>query len=140
MDNDSPPAEPAAAAASRPLYRPTLVQAIVFAIIAIAALRCGFFVRYRLIEQAAVGVACQTGSVSTGCSIRSTAILLFEQSVFGLTSVTSALLNLYRPSVVLIALALFTGGIGIVLYNVALSALALMLLILSLARRAPERD
>jgi hypothetical protein len=140
MDNGSPPAEPAAAPASRPLYRPGRTQAIVFTIIFVTALGCGFYVRYRLIEQAAVGIACQSGSTSTECSIRSTAILLFEQSVFGLTSVTSALLNLYRPSAVLIALALFTGGIGIVLYNVALSALALTLLILCLARPAPGRD
>jgi len=140
MDNGSPPAEPAVVRASRPLFRPTSVQFAVLAVIAAAALACGFYVRYRLIEQSAVGIACQTGSTSTECSVRSTAISLFEHSLFGLTSVTSALLNLFRPSVVLIALALFAGGLGIVLYNVALSALALTLLILSLARPVPGRD
>jgi hypothetical protein len=68
------------------------------------------------------------------------AVSLFEHSVFGMTTVTTSLLNLYRPSVVLIALALFAGGIGIVLYNVGLSALGLTLLILSLARHAAEPD
>ena len=49
---------------SRPLYRPTPVQAAILAIIAAAALGCGLYVRYRLIEQAAVGIACQAGSAS----------------------------------------------------------------------------
>ena len=137
MDNGSPPAETAPVTR---LYRPTLMQIGILAAIAIFALGCGFYLRYRLIEQSAIAIACQTGTANTGCSLRSMAISLFEHSLFGLTSVTSALLNLIRPSVVLIALALFAGGIGIVLYNVSLSALALTLLILSLARRAPERD
>ena len=45
-----------------------------------------------------------------------------------------------RPSFVLCAVALVAGGFGIVLYNVALSALAVALLILSLARPSPEPD
>jgi hypothetical protein len=40
--------------------------------------------------------------------------------------------------VVFWALALLTGGAGIVLYNTALSATAVALLILSLARPVPE--
>jgi hypothetical protein len=140
MDNDSPPAEPVAAPARRPLYRPTPLQTTILAVIAAAALACGFYLRYRLIEQPAVGIACQAGSAGTECSIRRVAITLFESSVFGFTALCSALLNLYRPSLVLIALALLAGGIGVVLYNVALSALALALLILTLARRVPGRD
>ena len=37
------------------------------------------------------------------------------------------MLNLIRPSVVLFAVALVTGGFGIVLYNVDLAALAIAL-------------
>ena len=142
MDNDSPGAEHAAPPAPpiRPLYRPSVRQAAALAVMALIGLGCGFYVRYRLIEQSAVGIACQNGSTDFACSIRSTAITLFTPSAFGFTALVAALLNLYRPSVVLIALALLAGGIGIVLYNVALSALALALLIFSLARRAPERD
>jgi hypothetical protein len=40
----------------------------------------------------------------------------------------------------LFALALAAACFGIVLYNIALSALAIGLLVLSLARRAPETD
>ena len=53
---------------------------------------------------------------------------------------SSPLLNLLRPSLVLFAVALALACLGIVLYNVGLSALAVALLILSLARRAPEPD
>src|SRR6185436_20158901 len=142
MDNDSPPADPATApaAAGRPLFRPTLRQTVALSVIAAAALGCGFYVRYRLIEQSSVGIACQGGSQDFACSIRSAAIMLFTPSAFGFTALAAALLNLWRPSFVLIAPALLAAGIGIVLYNVALSALALALLILSLARRAPEPD
>jgi hypothetical protein len=142
MDNDSPPADPATSppATGRPLYRPTRRQTAVLAAIAAVALACGFYMRYRLVEQSSVGIACQSGSQDLACSIRGVAITLFTASVFGFTALVAALLNLWRPSIVLIALALLAAGIGIVLYNVALSALALALLILSLARRAPEPD
>jgi hypothetical protein len=63
---------------------------------------------------------------------------LFTPQVFGIVALGAALLNLARPSVVLWAVALLAGGAGIVLYNVALSALAVALLILSLARPVPE--
>jgi hypothetical protein len=41
---------------------------------------------------------------------------------------------------VLFAIVLITGGIGIELYNVASSALAIALLILSFARPAPAAE
>ena len=48
-----------------------------------------------------------------------------------------ALVNLLRPAVSLFAFALIAAGLGIVLYNVALSGLAVALLIVSFARPAP---
>ena len=60
--------------------------------------------------------------------------------VFGFVALGAALLNLLRPSLVLCALALIAAGFGLVLYNAALSALAVALLILSLARPAPEPE
>ena len=52
----------------------------------------------------------------------------------------AAVLNLLRPSIVLCAVAARRRGFGIVLYNAALSALAVALLILSLARPAPAAE
>jgi hypothetical protein len=63
---------------------------------------------------------------------------LFTPQTFGLVAVGAAVLNLLRPSVVFWAIALAAAGAGIVLYNAALSAVAVALLILSLARPVPE--
>ena len=123
---------------SRPLFRPPWRQAACLAVIAVAALGYGFVTRYRLIEHSAVGIACEGGDASWLCANRRTAIALFTPQVFGIVALGAALLNLLRPSVVFWALALIAGGAGVVLYNTALSALAIALLILSLARPVPE--
>ena len=123
---------------SRPLFRPTLRQAACLAVIAAAALAYGFATRYRLIEQSAVGIACEGGDTSWLCANRRAAIALFTPQAFGIAALGAAVLNLLRPSVVFWALALLAGGAGIVLYNTALSATAIALLILSLARPVPE--
>ena len=49
-------------------------------------------------------------------------------------------MNLLRPSLVLTAIALAAAGLGVVLYNVGLAGIAVALLILSLARRAPAPE
>src|SRR6476646_1146295 len=123
---------------SRPLFRPTPRQAASLAAIAVASLTYGFFIRYQVIEQSAVGIACESNGANWLCANRRTAIALFTPEVFGIVALGAALLNLLRPSVVFWALALLAGGAGIVLYNTALSALATGLLILSLARPVPE--
>jgi hypothetical protein len=123
---------------THPLYRPTLRQAACLVAIALAALSYGFYVRYWMIEQSSVGIACESGGANWLCANRRTAIALFTPQVFGIVALGAALLNLLRPSVVFWALALLAGGAGIVLYNTALSALAVTLLILSLARPVPE--
>jgi len=65
---------------------------------------------------------------------------LFNASAFGYVALATAVLNLVRPSIVLLTLSLLAGGAGVVLYNAGLSALALALLLLSLARPAPEPE
>ena len=126
---------------NRPLYRPTLRQAIGLAAIALGALSYGLSMRYWVIENSALGAACQTGTASGTtwlCASRRMAIGLFQPQVFGIAALGAALLNLLRPSFVPIAIALLAAGAGIVLYNAALSSFAVALLILSLARPAPE--
>ena len=121
----------------RPLYRPTLRQTMGLAAIALVALSYGLSMRYRVIENSAIGVACETGTTWL-CASRRAAIALFQQQVFGIVALGAALLNLLRPSFFPIAIALLAGGAGIALYNAALSSLAVALLIVSLARPAPE--
>ena len=123
---------------NRPLFRPPPRQAACLAVLALAALSYGFFMRYRVIEQSAVGIACEGGGTNWLCANRRTAIALFTPQVFGIVALGAALLNLLRPSVIFWGLALLSGGAGIVLYNTSLSALAVAMLVLSLARPVPE--
>ena len=113
-------------------------QALCLAMLAGAALAYGFFTRYQLIENSAVGIACEAGSRGWLCAIRRTALSLFNLQMFGIVALGAAALNLLRPSLVFWAVALLASGAGLVLYNTALSALAVALLILSLARPVPE--
>ena len=125
---------------TRPLFFPSRSQIAWLAAITIACVGYALYLRYQVIEQSTIGIACETGTKSWLCTSRKAAISLFTPSVFGYVAIGAALLNLVRPSVILCALALAAGGFGIVLYNVALSALAAALLILSLARPAPEPE
>ena len=94
-------------------------------------------IRYLAIENAQVSLACQGGLQSWLCSTFRLAIWLYNHSAFGGVALTAAVLNLLRPSLVLITVALASAGFGLVLHNADLSGLAVALLILSLARPAP---
>jgi hypothetical protein len=118
------------------LYRPTLRQAIGLAAIAAIALIYGFVMRYAVVQNSTIGIACETATTWL-CLSRRVSIGLFQLQVFGILAAAAALLHLLRPTFIFIALALLAGGAGIVLYNTPLSALAVGLLILSLARPAP---
>jgi hypothetical protein len=109
-------------------------------LIGFCSLGYALYLRYLAIEQSSVGLACDAGQATWLCATRKTAIALFTYSVFGGTAVAAAALHMLRPSILLFAVALAAAGFGIVLYNVALSALAVALLVLSLARRAPEPE
>ncbi len=124
----------------QPLFAPSLRQCLWLAALTAVALGCAFYLRYLVIEQAAVGIACESGVADWTCTARRTAIALYRPSTFGIVAVSAALLNLLRPSPVLCAAALMAAGCGLVLYNASLSAIAVALLILSLARRAPEPE
>ena len=125
---------------ARKVYRPTTGQACWLAAVAVAAIGAALYLRYRVIEVSAVGLACDAGLQSLQCDARKIATMMFSNSVFGSVALIAAVLNLVRPSVVLLTLGLLAGGAGVVLYNGALSALALALLILSFARPVPEPD
>jgi hypothetical protein len=86
------------------------------------------YLRYLAIEYAPVSLACRL------------VIVLFNHSAFGWLALVAALLNLMRPSVVLLAIGLAAGGFGLVLHNAGLAGLAAGLLILSLARPAPAAE
>jgi hypothetical protein len=118
----------------RPLFQPTARQTNWLLLIGFLSVGYALYLRYLVIEQSTVALACDTGLDTWLCHIRKTVIPLFTHSVFGIIAIGTAALNFVHPSIVLFAVALAAAGFGIVLYNVSLSAAAVALLILSLAR------
>jgi hypothetical protein len=115
-------------------YLPTRRQLAVILTVGAACLGYAFYLRYMVVEQSTVGLACEAGQASALCTSRRVAIALFTHSVFGMTAIAAALLNLIRPGVLLLTAGLVTAAFGIVLYNVTAASLAVALLIFSLAR------
>lgn len=121
------------------LFLPSARATNILLIVGFSALGYALYIRYLAIEQSAVGLACGAGLDTWLCFTRKTAATLFQNSVFGIGALAVAVINLLRPSLLLFAVALALACIGVVLYNVVLSSLAIGLLILSLARREPEQ-
>lgn len=122
------------------LFLPGARATNVLLIVGFSALGYALYIRYLAIEQSLVGLACGAGLDTWLCFSRKVATILFQNSVFGIAAVVIAAINLLRPSLLLFAVALAAGCVGLVLYNIVLSALAIGLLILSLARREPEQE
>ena len=116
------------------LFLPSARQTNWLLIVGFLSVGYALYLRYLVIEQSTVGLACEGGLRIWLCSTRRLAIALFTHSVFGWLALAAAVLNLIRPHLVLLAIGIAAAGFGIVLYNVALSAFAVALLILSLAR------
>ncbi len=125
---------------SRPLFLLTPRQSIVLAILAAASVGHALFVRYFAIEQTSVSLACQAGAETWLCASMRLLLALHIPPSLGIAALIAAVLNLARPSVVLLGFALVAAGHGLVIYNTSLSALAVALLLLSFARPAPEPE
>jgi hypothetical protein len=95
------------------------------------------YLRYLAIEFSGVALACDAGLQTVICKARQVATYLFRNSVFGTVALVIAVLHVVRPSIVLLTGGLIAAGLGIVLYNLVLSGLAIGLLILGFARPAP---
>ena len=122
------------------LFLPGIRTIIILLALGLCSLGAAFYLRYFVIEQSSVALACEGGLKTWPCASRRITIAMFSHSVFGGTALAVAMLNLLRPWPVFLAAALIAAAFGIVLYNVVLSALAIGLLVLSLARRAPEPE
>ena|SRR5215469_208580 len=124
----------------RPLFLPTARQTNWLLMIAFLSIGVALYVRYMAIENLNVELACQAGLRTWLCGVFHVSIALYSHYVFGAVALAAALLNVVRPSIVLVAVGLAAGGYGIVLHNPELSALAGGVLILSLARPAPATE
>ena len=125
---------------SNRLFLPSARQTNILLIVGFGALGYALYVRYMGIEQSGVGLACNAGLDTWMCAQRRVLAALFDRSIIGSAAVIVAAVNLLRPTLVVFAVGLAVACIGVVLYNVMLSALAIGLLLLSFARRAPEPD
>lgn len=125
---------------TRKLFLPNTRTLVILGALGLGALACSFYMRYFGVQNTEVGLACQAGSTSWFCAVRRLTIALYEHSIFGIVALGVALINLLRPSAALFAFAVVAAGLGIVLYNVALSGLAVAVLILSFARPAPASE
>jgi hypothetical protein len=122
------------------LFLPSARQTNWLLVIGFLALGEALYLRYLAIEYPAVSLACQAGLKTWLCGAFRLVIVLFNHAVFGWVALAAALLNLFRPSIVLVALGLVAAGFGLVLHNTDLSALAVAFLVVSLARPAPAAE
>ena len=118
-------------------FRLTPYQVQFLLVVGFVTVGYALYLRYLAVEFSTVALACDAGLQSTLCKSRTLATYLFKNSVFGIVAVIIATLHVMRPSIVLLTGGLIAAGFGIVLYNIALSGIAIGLLILGFARPAP---
>ncbi|MGY3589518.1 hypothetical protein ACVIGB_001603 [Bradyrhizobium sp. USDA 4341] len=122
---------------TKPPFRLSPYQVQFLMVVGFVTVGYALYVRYLAIEFSPVALACDAGTQTMLCKARALSTVLFKSSVFGITALVIAVLNLTRPSIVLLTVGLIAAGLGIVLYNVVLSGLAIGLFILGFARPAP---
>src|SRR3984893_3943109 len=125
------------AAMKKKPFRLTPYQVQFLLIIGFVTVGYALYLRYLAVELSQVALACDAGLQTLLCKSRSVATYLFKNSVFGSVALVIAVLHVIRPSIVLLTGGLIAAGLGIVLYNIALSGIAIGLLILGFARPAP---
>jgi hypothetical protein len=116
------------------LFLPSKRVSAVLAILGLAALGTALYVRYAIIQNSTIGVACEAGEQSLLCQVRLAVILMFVRGAFGWVALIASGVQLWRPNVVAFGTGLVFALLGLVLYNTRVSALAVALLVLSLAR------
>jgi len=99
-----------------------------------AALGYALYLRYLMIENSTVGLACEAELATTACTVRKAAIFLFQYQAFGVLALAAAVYHLLRPNIYAFAVAMVAAAFGLVLYNNGLAALATALIVVSFAR------
>ena len=125
------------AAVKKTPFRLTPYQVQFLLIVGFITVGYALYLRYLAVEFSTTALACDAGLQSMLCKARTLASSLFKNSVFGIVALIIAVLHVMRPSIVLLTGGLIAAGLGIVLYNIGLSGIAIGLLILGFARPAP---
>lgn len=99
-----------------------------------AALGYALYLRYLMIENSTIGLACEAGLNTSACLVRKIAIFLFRYEAFGILALVASTYHLLRPQIYAFAIGMIAAAFGLVLYNNGLAALATALLVVSFAR------
>ena len=99
-----------------------------------AALGYALYLRYLVIENSTVGLACEAGFATSACLVRKIVIFLFRYQAFGVLALVASVYHLLRPQIYAFALGMVAAAFGLVLYNNGPAALAAALLVVSFAR------
>ena len=124
----------------RRLFRPSAASLNWVIAIGFLALGYAIYLRYLVIEQTQIGLACDAGLRTWQCLSRTVVSALFENEVFGWISLGAAVLTLIRPVLPLFTISLAASAFGIVLHNAGLSGLAAALLIMCFARPVVDQS
>ena len=122
----------------RRLFMPSRRSRLVLFGLSAAVLGAALYMRYGIIQNTPLGLACEAGRVSPVCTIRLAVISLFNYGIFGGVAMVAAVLQFWRPNVYAFGIGLVAALPGLVLYNTNVSAFAFALLLLSLARPVSE--
>jgi hypothetical protein len=122
----------------RRLFRPSAASLNWVIAIGFVSLGYAMYLRYLLIEQSQIGLACDAGLRTWLCLSRTVVSALFNNQVFGWVGLGAAVLT--RPALPLFTIGLAASAFGIVLYNAALSGLAAALLIMCFARPVVDQE
>jgi hypothetical protein len=117
---------------------PMIRQLMALLALVLLTVICAFWLRFAVLEDRAVGLLCRQGASDWLCLVRDAATFSYEHALLGSITVLIGAVNLVRPANVTFAVAAVSATIAAILYNVGGAAIAITLLILSLARR--ERD
>lgn len=131
---------PDSARQERRLFRPSAASLNWVIAIGFVALGYAIYLRYLVIEQTQIGLACDAGLRTWQCLSRTVISALFENQVFGWISLGAAVLTLIRPALPLFTIGLAASALGVVLHNAALSGLAAALLIMCFARPVVDQS
>ena len=96
------------------------------------------YLRYEVIENAALGRACVEMPGGVRCALQATTILLFNLNVFGWAALLMAGASFLRPTASLLTLTGISAVLGLVLYNTTAAALACGIASLAFARAEPQ--
>src|SRR5258708_27896427 len=106
------------------LFLPPARQTNWLLLLALLSLGEALYLRYLAIEYAQVSLACQAGLNTWLCATFRLVIVLFHYYAFGSIALGAALLNLFRPSLLLVAVPLAAPAFGLVLHHANLARLA----------------